>query len=112
MSVDSGVKHGKHSRQLCSRFLSENNLSENDFPDVLEAIENHDNKDYSETSIRNELLNILSISDDLDAFGISGIYRYSEIYLTRGITYENLGSTIIRENAEKIRKSPECSGTE
>ena len=88
MSVDPGVKHGKHSRDLCQRFLMENNLPENDFTDVLEAIENHDNKDYSGNTIQNDLLTILSISDDLDAFGITGIYRYSEIYLTRGIGFE------------------------
>ena len=32
----------------------------------------------------NELLTILSVADDLDAFGFSGIFRYSEIYLIRG----------------------------
>jgi hypothetical protein len=100
MSVDPGIKHGRHSRELCSRFLRENCQPENDFIDVLEAIGNHDNKDYSGNSIQDDLLNILSISDDLDAFGIPGIYRYAEIYLTREVTYENLGLRII-ENAEK-----------
>jgi hypothetical protein len=100
MSVDPGVKHGRHSRELCSRFLRENCLPEYDFTDVLEAIGNHDNKDYSGNSTQDDLLNILSISDDLDAFGIPGIYRYAEIYLTRGVTYENLGFSIIG-NAEK-----------
>jgi len=100
MSLDSGIKHGRHSREQCSRFLRENNLPENDFTDVLNAIENHDNKDYSDNSTQDDLLKILSVSDDLDAFGIAGIYRYAEIYLTRGVSYQNLGGRII-ENAEK-----------
>jgi hypothetical protein len=31
------------------------------------------------------MLTILSVADDLDAFGYIGIYRYIEIYLERGI---------------------------
>jgi hypothetical protein len=100
MSVDSGVKHGKHSSELCFRFLRENNFQVNDFTDVLNAIEYHDNKDYSDNSIQDDLLKILSVSDDLDAFGIAGIYRYAEIYITRGVSYKSLGNRII-ENAEK-----------
>ncbi len=100
MSVDPGIKHGKHSRELCLRFLSAYNLREDDFPDLSDAIENHDNKDYPGNEIRNELLKILSIADDLDAFGYIGIFRYSEIYLTRGINPGKIGY-LIRENASK-----------
>lgn len=98
MSVDPGIKHGKHSRDLCVRFLSTYNLPENDFPHLLDAIENHDNKDYTGNQSSNELLGILSIADDLDAFGFIGIFRYSEIYLKRGINPGKIG-TMIRENA-------------
>ena len=100
MTIDCGVKHGRHSREMCSRFLRQNNLKKHDFTDVLDAIENHDNKDYSGNTAINDLLNILSISDDLDAFGITGIYRYAEIYLTRRVTFKDLGFSIIK-NAEK-----------
>jgi hypothetical protein len=100
MSVDPGIKHGKYSRDLCVSFLSKYNLNENDFPHLLDAIENHDNKDYPENKDSSELLNILSIADDLDAFGFIGIYRYSEIYLTRDINVGRIGH-LIRENAEK-----------
>ena len=100
MSVDSGTKHGKHSRNLCLQFLAKNNLPENDFPDVLAAIEYHDNKDYNNNIPPNNLLTILSVSDDLDAFGYTGIFRYVEIYLTRGINPEKIGPQI-RENAER-----------
>lgn len=100
MSIDPGIKHGKHSRNLCLQFLKKNNLPENDFKDVLEAIEIHDNKNYGDEPFKNYLLTVLSVSDDLDAFGITGIFRYSEIYLTRRISPEKIGY-LIRENAEK-----------
>jgi HD superfamily phosphodiesterase len=100
MSFDPGEKHGKHSREFCSLFLAKNSLPQSDYKDLLEAIENHDNKDYSCNASMNELLTILSVADDLDAFGCIGIFRYSEIYLTRGIEPEKLGY-LVRENAEK-----------
>lgn len=100
MSVDPGIKHGKHSRELCLRFLVLNNLSENDFPELLNAVENHDDKDYPDNKVSNELLEILSIADDLDALGYIGIFRYSEIYLKRGLNPGKIGS-LIRENAGK-----------
>jgi len=100
MSVETGTKHGKHSRDLCIQFLTRNYLPENDFQDVLTAIENHDRKDYTGNTGANDLLNILSVADDLDALGFIGIYRYLEIYLTRGINPEELGH-MIKENAGK-----------
>jgi HD superfamily phosphodiesterase len=100
MSVDPGEKHGKQSREICSQFLKENNLSENDFIAALEAIEYHDNKNYSSNNFTNRLLMILSVADDLDAFGCIGIFRYSEIYLTREIGFAKIGF-MIRENAQK-----------
>ena len=100
MSVDPGIKHGKYSKDLCLKFLDANNLPENDYLNALEAIEYHDNKDYSSSIFMNDLLTILSVADDLDAFGCTGIYRYSEIYLTREIGFEQIGY-MIRENARK-----------
>ena len=100
MSVDPGEKHGKFSREFCRLFLAKNNLPQSNYKDLLEAIENHDNKDYSCNASMNELLTILSVADDLDAFGYIGIFRYSEIYLTRGIEPEKLGY-LVRKNAEK-----------
>jgi HD superfamily phosphodiesterase len=100
MAVDQGVKHGKYSRELCIQFFRKNNFPENEWSDVLDAIENHDNKDYISNASGNELLTVLSVADDLDAFGLTGIFRYSEIYLTRGIDPEKIGY-MIRENAEK-----------
>jgi hypothetical protein len=100
MSVDPGIKHGHHSRDLCRKFLKSNDLDENKYINLLSAVENHDNKDYNNTSGKYDLLTILSVADDLDAFGIIGIYRYSEIYLTRGIRLNEIGSLILK-NAEQ-----------
>lgn len=100
MSVDSGTKHGIHSRNLCTRFLTENSIPVIDYQDLLEAVENHDNKEYTSAENRSDLLTILSVADDLDAFGFIGIYRYSEIYLTRGVNLKEIGN-LIKENAFK-----------
>jgi HD superfamily phosphodiesterase len=100
MSVDQGVKHGKHSRDLCKRFFAENKIPESNWIEVLEAIEIHDNKDYISNASINELLTILSVADDLDAFGLTGVFRYTEIYLAREIGLDKMGY-MIRENAQK-----------
>jgi HD superfamily phosphodiesterase len=85
MSIDPGIRHGLHSKKLCEKFLNQNNLPKSDFPDVLHAIENHDDKDYKKSSGNDQLLTLLSVADDLDAFGYVGIYRYAEIYIVRGV---------------------------
>ena len=100
MSVDPGFRHGMESRKICERFLSENNLSPDEFPDVLHAIEHHDNKEYTVINQPGDLLVILSVADDLDAFGFIGIYRYLEIYIKRNTPLQELGNLII-ENSEK-----------
>lgn len=100
MSVEQGPRHGKHSRELCRQFLKKYNLSEKTYADVLSTIEYHDRKDYTAGSGYNHLLTVLSVADDLDAFGFTGIYRYSEIYLARGIKPDEIGKLVI-ENANK-----------
>ena len=94
MSVDPGPSHGVQSRIICGQFLKMYNLPENIFIDVLDAIENHDNKDYSSYQ-SGPLLAILSVADDLDAFGFTGVFRYLEIYLTRNKPIGDLGHLII-----------------
>ncbi|NMC41649.1 MAG: HD domain-containing protein [Bacteroidales bacterium] len=107
MAYERGEKHGKRSMELCRIFLRENHLPDNDYEDVLGAIENHDNKDYTAISDSSPLRLILGIADDLDAFGFIGIYRYIEIYLERNIPLNQL-SEKIRINAasrfENFRK--------
>lgn len=102
MAIDHGPRHGRQSFELCKRFLKENSLDEKEFPGMLEAVLEHDNKDYSSPTTNN-IQTLLSVADDLDAFGITGIYRYIEIYTLREITHQELGSKI-RDNAEKRYK--------
>ncbi len=98
MSVEPGLRHGKYSKDRCIRFLSKHYLKEKDFKDLLEAIENHDIKEYTSLGNQTDLITILSVADDLDAFGFTGIFRYSEIYLTREIALDKIGY-FIKENA-------------
>jgi HD superfamily phosphodiesterase len=98
MSADPGPRHGIKSRELCQKFLGKYDLDQDNYTDLLETIENHDNKDYPSDMSESGLLRILSLADDLDAFGYTGIYRYAEIYLKRGIPPSELGYPI-RDNA-------------
>jgi hypothetical protein len=100
MAFDPGPKHGKLSRDLCGKFFTDYKIPEKDWTEVLDAIENHDNKDYTSNHSGNELLTVLSVADDLDAFGCIGIFRYTEIYLAREIGFGAIGN-MIRENARK-----------
>ena len=104
MSIESGIKHGHHSREFCNRFLKEQNMKAADYQDLLSAIENHDNKDYDDPGNNDLLLTILSVADDLDAFGETGISRYLEIYQERGVEKFMVGQAI-RENARKRFKN-------
>lgn len=99
MSVNPGIKHGLQSSEICRDFLLENNFPESGTGDVLDAVEHHDDKEYKTHWFNNnEILKILSVADDLDAFGYIGIYRYLEIYITRNIRPEIIGDEI-RKNA-------------
>jgi HD superfamily phosphodiesterase len=100
MTVEKGPRHGTHSMLFCQEFLRRNNFRLEDYTDVLETIENHDNKNYNPAGTANTLLKLLSVADDLDAFGYTGIYRYSEIYSLRGISVSEL-SERVRQNALK-----------
>jgi|WetSurSiteA1Bulk_404760.scaffolds.fasta_scaffold18272_1 HD superfamily phosphodiesterase len=98
MSSEIGERHGVFSSRLCKEFLALNGLPESEFPGLLDIIENHDKKEYELRNNSKGLLSILNESDDLDAFGYIGIYRYIEIYLLRGIPKEEIGLRV-RENA-------------
>lgn len=98
LSIDLSINHGKRSREICTKFLVDNCLAEKEFKDVLDAIEFHDMKEHNFPLSPGNIIRIVSTADDLDAFGYIGIYRYSEIYLLRGIPHSELGPRI-RENA-------------
>ena len=60
MSVDPGEKHGIRSRMICELYLEENSIIPAGYSDLLQAIENHDNKNYSDSTVNNRLLSLLS----------------------------------------------------
>ena len=61
-------------------------------------MEHHDKKEYSKTleaSTVFDLQRFLNTADDLDAFGIVGVYRYLEIYLLRQTVIKNLPEAVL-----------------
>lgn len=100
MIKEKGIEHGRISVEIFTEFLEKTGKEPSDRSSVSTAIEQHDNKTYTLTAKLISdgeimLLPALNISDDLDALGNIGIYRYSEIYLLRGVPFENLGLKII-----------------
>jgi HD superfamily phosphodiesterase len=106
MSLKTDMEHGSLGRKMCEKFFLDHALRKPErYGELLEAIEKHDLKEepvYAVFVPENPpgILDILSIADDLDAFGIIGIYRYAEIYLHRNIPLHLLGIRIL-ENARK-----------
>lgn len=99
---DNSEKHGYKSRQLCEQFFKENpNLKLIGLGEVLNAIEHHDDKslkstkDFETRPHTVELLPLISAADDLDAFGLVGVYRYWEIYSLRGVPRNDIPQKVI-----------------
>jgi hypothetical protein len=95
LTVNTGPDHGKESRKICNEYLQSNNLLMGCTDEILDAVEKHDDKDYSSVSNPASLATIVSVADDMDAFGYTGILRYSEIYAMRGVTIEEMPEKII-----------------
>jgi HD superfamily phosphodiesterase len=98
MASDPDNRHGIVSSRLCRKFLTRHSLDPAAYEDLTDAILRHDDKSYKATGNTLTLSTLLSVADDLDAFGYIGIYRYLEIYLARSISPETIGTAII-ENA-------------
>ena len=105
MAYSTREDHGRLGRDLCDSWFRERGTTlPRRFEEIQEAIELHDNKEKGSYSIINrsdppQILSLLSIADDLEAFGTIGIYRYAEIYLLRHISLTDLGDRILA-NAE------------
>ncbi len=108
MSVNREQDHGKASRKLCEEWMDKAGFPINESrKKILDAIEHHDNKTYLNpggflSGGQLNLLTLLNICDDLDAFGYTGIYRYCEIYLLRGIAIEELGQQVISNASRRF----------
>lgn len=93
--------HGKESRKICEQFLSDRkDIAPEAMHHILEAIEWHDDKSYIENRNKTDIYALLSVADDLDAYGAIGVYRYFEIYKLRGIREEEIPGMVI-DNLEK-----------
>ncbi len=99
MSETSSKDHGKISRKMCKAFINKCNIPKPDFfEQVLDAIENHDNKEYLKPISIADEFNIqvfINTADDLDAFGTIGAYRYTEIYLLRQIAVKAIPEAVL-----------------
>jgi hypothetical protein len=100
MLKEKAKEHGNAGAEIFLEFIEQSSNRPARMDDILDAIRDHDDKSYylagrliKEGKIH--LLPALQISDDLDAFGYIGVYRYSEIYLLRGIPMEDIGLKII-----------------
>lgn len=93
--------HGLLGRDLCEKYFKHRaGTLPPRFNEILDSIENHDVKIVGisteiRSSVAPSILDILTVADDLEAFGIIGIFRYSEIYLLRNINLKNLGIRVL-----------------
>ena len=102
MAIDKGEKHGIQSRKICESFLEENKISPAHYADLIQAIEYHDNKEYTDSPVDHKLLLLLSVADDLDAFGYTGILRYADIYLERDVSITDLGRLVMENSGKRF----------
>ncbi|HEX3009630.1 MAG TPA: HD domain-containing protein [Bacteroidales bacterium] len=98
MSVTIQKDHGKISRRIAKDFLKDKDLHAAELEEILDAIENHDKKDYK-SPIGDKpgfpLQSLLNISDDLDALSFVGSYRYTEIYLLRNTPLKEIPDAVL-----------------
>jgi len=91
--------HGKWGAELCRSYFSKANPSPPDcLPEVLQAIELHDDKNYLhplKVGKKPGVAVLLSAGDDLDAFGATGILRYGEILMLRGFDLDDIPKKVL-----------------
>lgn len=103
--LDKSDKHGKKSKGLCSDFLAKHSEKVDFDPKwLLEAIELHDDKEYKVKLDNNPIYRYLTISDDMDAFGALGVYRYVEIYILRGLKLQEIPNLILKNAESRFNK--------
>jgi HD superfamily phosphodiesterase len=102
LTVTLDEKHGKASSEICKSSFSKYKLKEpENFKIILQLIELHEDKEYKSDFLANVHPSaIISASDDIDAIGAIGVYRYAEIYLLRGISVMQLPTRVI-DNLDK-----------
>lgn len=93
-------KHGFESASIAKDFLANQWQRSNRYVDeMMDAIVRHDEKDYAliqvDESVIPTIYSILTVADDLDAFGAVGLIRYLEIYCLRKIENNQLKPAIL-----------------
>lgn len=99
MAETTDVTHGRASRRLAETFFANMPAPPALAADILTAIEKHDDKSYSSgispVSDEGIILSVLSMADDMDAFGATGVFRYYEIYSLRGFTVKEMAKAVL-----------------
>lgn len=96
LTITLDEQHGHQGAELCKQFISYiDDLPETEKKSILKAVELHDDKSVKQQPVTkpDDMLNLallVSTADDLDALGYIGVFRYTEIYLKRGITIDQL----------------------
>ena len=103
LTLNHGADHGRESRMLCAAFLESTDFSSEDKQEILDAVEMHDDKDYPVSSDPSSLAAIISVADDMDAFGRNGIERYTEIYSMRGVSPVEMPQLVIANVMSRLR---------
>ncbi|MFZ2286903.1 MAG: HD domain-containing protein [Bacteroidales bacterium] len=103
LTLNRGTNHGRESRMLCTSFLESTDFTPEEKLEILDAVERHDDKDYPVRSDPSSLAAIISVADDMDAFGRNGIERYTEIYSVRGVSPEEMPGLIIFNVMSRFR---------
>lgn len=103
LTLNRGTGHGLESRHICHDFLSATGFQEAGQAEILDAVEMHDDKEYTGNSDPASLAAIISVADDMDAFGETGIERYREIYSMRGVTAGEMPGIIIPNVLSRFR---------
>lgn len=104
--------HGRLGAEKCREYFATGHPHPpHSLPAALEAIEKHDDKRYHNHRQDGEKPGIdvlLAVADDLDAFGATGILRYTEILLLRGFKMEDIPQKVLSnarsrmENFERL----------
>jgi hypothetical protein len=116
MARTTSEKHGAAGSDICREFFQNcRGPLPVLLPEVLEAIELHDSKEESiyaggDSEGSHPILTLLSVADDLEALGTIGIYRYTEIYLERGIPLPDLCSRVVENVTRRFRNLSSCKG--
>jgi len=103
LTLNTGPDHGKESRNICNDFLITHHVPEEYHHEILQAVENHDDKSYASASDPASAAAILSVADDMDAFGYVGVLRYSEIYSMRNIPLSDMSVMIITNAKSRFK---------